>query len=264
MLEANHFENLSDFLESCVSKIKKTYPRFSSLQLSRRLGIPNSTFDRISKKEVKNPSFNYALKIVQEVCGEDSVQNFIKKFYPKMYEDFSTVYPGNKDVPFVAPEAEAYFQDPSTYEIMLMTTTSEGLTREKTIQVFGSRGLGILDKLIFNGILKEENDKISLDGPINAKQETVHKLFQNLVSLNYDLDSFGDHKNWLSVQYESVKSEVVVPKLRDICIEANQKIREVMNDPESKGTDVVWAGLVMDSMVSHSALQSNIGKKVLQ
>lgn len=264
MLEASHFEDLSDFLESCVSKIKKSYPRFSSLQLAKRLGIPNSTFDRISKKEVTTPSFNYALKIVQEVCEDESVQSFIKKFYPKMYEDFSTVYPGNKDVPFVAPEAEPYFQDPSTFELMLMATTNAGLTRAKTLEEFGKRGISTLDKLIQNGILKEENDKISIEGPVNAKQDTVHRVLQNLVKLNYDLESFGDHKNWLSVQYESVKSEVVVPKLREICIEANQKIRELMNAPESKGSDVVWAGIVMDSLAKHSDLLDNNDKKVLQ
>lgn len=164
----------------------------------------------------------------------------------------------------VAPEAEVYFQDPSTYEIMLMATTNAGLTRAKTLEEFGKRGISTLDKLIQNGILKEENDKISIEGPVNAKQDTVHRVLQNLVKLNYDLESFGDHKNWLSVQYESVKSEVVVPKLREICIEANQKTRELMNAPESKGSDVVWAGIVMDSLAKHSDLLDNNDKKVLQ
>jgi len=263
VLDANHFEDLPEFLESCVNKIKDSYPRFSSLQLSKRLGIPNSTFDRISKKEVKNPTFNYALKIVQEVCGEESIQSFIKKFYPKMYENFETVYPGNKDVPFVMPEAESYFQDASTYEILVMATTTEGLTKEKTLEEFGKRGLGVLEKLLSNGVLKEENGKISTQGPVNAKQETVQKVLQNLIEFNYDLDAFGDNKNWLSVQYDSVKSEVVVPQLRNVCIEANQKVREIMNAPESKGSDVVWAGIVMDSLAKHSDLLTD-DKKVFQ
>lgn len=257
MLEASHFEDLSEFLGSCVGKIKKAYPRFSSLQLAKRLGIPNSTFDRISKKEVQRPSFNYALKIVQEVCGEDNVQVFIKKFYPKMYEDFANVYPGNKDVPFVAPEAEAFFQDPATYELMMMATTAAGLTREKTLEEFGKRGIAVLEKLLQDGILKEEDNKISLEGPVNAKQETVHKFLQNLIKLSYDVDAFGDHRNWLSVQYESVNLDVVIPRLREILIKTNQEIRELMNAPESKGDDVAWAGLVMDSLSKHSSLYNN-------
>jgi hypothetical protein len=263
MLEAGRFEELPEFLESCVDKIKKSYPRFSSLQIAKKLGIPNSTFDRISKSEVQKPSFNYALKIVQEVCGEESVQSFIKKFYPKMYEDFSTVYPGNKEVPFVAPEAEIYFQDPTTYELMLMATTSNGLTREKTIFEFGRRGISVLEKLLQDGILKEKNGRISVEGPVNAKQETVHKLLQNLVELSYDVDAFGDHKSWLSLQYESVNLEVVIPRLREILIKTNQEIRDLMNAPESKGKEIAWVGLVMDSLSKHSNLYGN-EKEALQ
>lgn len=252
MLDSGHFNDVSDFLQSCVSTIKKTYPRFSNLQLAKRLGIPSSTFDRITKKEVQRPSFNYALKIVQEVCGDERIQDFIKKFYPKMYKDFESVYPGNKDVPFVAPEAEIYFQDSSTYEIMILATSEAGLTREKTLIEFGKKGLATLERLIQSGVLKEVDNKIALEGKINAKQDTVHKLLQNLIQNNYDIEAFGDHHNWLSLQYESVKYDVVTPKIREICIEANQKIRQVMNAPESKGNDIIWAGIVMDSLAKHA------------
>lgn len=60
--------------------------------------------------------------------------------------------------------------------------------------------------------------------------------------------------NWLSIQYESVNHEVVLPKMRKILIKTNQDIRELMNDPESKGKDIVWAGLIMDSLSRHSNL----------
>lgn len=265
MLDSRHFDDVSEFLQSCVSTIKKAYPRFSNLQLSKRLGIPSSTFDRISKREVQRPSFNYALKIVQEVCGEERVQDFIKKFYPDMYKDFESVYPGNKDVPFIAPEAEIYFQDSSTYEIMILATSEAGLTREKTLVEFGKKGLATLERLIQSGVLKEVDNKIALEGKINAKQDTVHKLLQNLIQNNYDIEAFGNHRNWLSLQYESVRSDLVLPKVREICIEANQKIRQVMNDPDLKGDDIVWAGIVMDGLAKHNLQNGQTdNSKVLQ
>jgi hypothetical protein len=257
MQKNNHFKDVSEFLASCVDKIKMNYPRFSNLQIAKKLGIPNSTFDRISKKEVEAPSFTYALKIAQEACNNDDLQSFIKKYFPQMFEDFVAVYPGNKDVPFVSPDAEEYFQDPSTIELMIMATTHAGICRNKTATEFGNRGLAILDKLIGDGILKEDGNKIFLGGPVNAKQDTVQKVLQNLINLNYDLDSFGDHLNWLTVQYESVNAEVVIPKLREIYIETNQKIRNIFRDPNSIGKDVVWAGLVMDTLSKHSNLDFN-------
>lgn len=265
MLNSGHFENVSEFLESCITTIKKNSPRFSNLQLAKRLGIPNSTFDRICKQEVKRPSFNHALKIVQEVCENGMVQDFIKKFYPSMYQDFESVYPGNKDVPFVTPEAEIFFQDSSTYEIMLLATCNNGLTREKTLEEFGKKGIAILEKLLQNGILNENDGHIGISGKINAKQDTVHKLVQNLIQNNYDIEAFGDHRNWLSLQYESVNLEVVAPKVREILIEANQKIRDVMNAPESQGNEVVWASLVFDRLaMHHPPISAESDKKVLQ
>ncbi|MEC7276952.1 MAG: hypothetical protein VXV96_11585 [Bdellovibrionota bacterium] len=248
MQEINRFDDLSDFLASCVNKIKSSYPKFSSLQLAKRLGIPNSTFDRISKKEVQKPSFNYALKIVQEVCGEESVQKFIKEYYPSMYEDFSKVYSGNQDVPFVSAEAEAYFRDPTTYEIMLMATTEAGLSKEVAKDEFGRKGLTILEKLIADKVLIEKDGKVSISGAINANQETVHKLFTNLVQMNYDVDAFGNKDNWLSLQYISANAEYVLPKLLEIYKRANGEIREVFNSPMAQGNDIVWAGLVMDTL----------------
>jgi hypothetical protein len=252
MQEISQFDDLSDFLASCVNKIKSSYPRFSSLQLAKRLDIPNSTFDRISKKEVQKPSFNYALKIVQEACEEDSVQSFIKKHYPNMYEDFTKVYSGNEDVPFVSPEAEAYFRDPTTYEIMLMATTEIGLSRTVAKEEFGRKGLVILEKLIAEDILSEKDGIVSTSGPINANQSTVHKLFSNLIEMNYDVDSFGEKENWLSLQYKSANAEYVLPKLLEVYRNANSEIRAIFNSPDANGSDIVWAGMVMDTLTKRN------------
>lgn len=262
MIENETYSDLSQFLESCVKSLKKKYPHFSDLELSRRLNLSNSTFSRIKNNDYKMPTFNNAIKLVRSVCEEGEVQEFIKKFYPEMLSTLKRVYPGNSNVPFVKAEAEVFFEDPTTYEIMVMATSGTGLTREKITREFGNKGLTIVDKLLSTDVLKEKNGFIGLTGSVNATQSTVHKLLQNLVGLSYDLDAFGNGKdNWLSVQYDSVNMEVVMPKLREIMVKANQQIREVLNDPSSKGEDVLWAGLVMDSLIKSKDVR---GSEVLQ
>jgi len=256
--EVNRFDDLSEFLASCVNKIKSSYPKFSNLQLSKRLGIPNSTFDRISKKEVQKPSFNYALRIVQEVCGEESVQSFIKKYYPNMYEDFSKVYSGNQDVPFVSPEAESYFRDATTYEIMLMATTEAGITKEVAKEEFGRKGLAVLERLLSENVLHEKNGKISINGPINANQETVHKLLSNLIQMNYDVDAFGSKDNWLTLQYISANADYIRPKLLEVLKKTNGEIREIFNSPMAQGNDIVWTGMVMDTLSKKNDKSSGV------
>ncbi len=221
-MDLNHVSDLKDFLSDCIRSIKKSYPNFSSAQLAQRMGLSSSTFNRIENREIKKPTFAYALKIVREACGEEKVQTFIKNHYPEMYSDFEKTYPGNADAEFVPLEAEAFFQDASTYEIMVMATTTNGLTRKIVSEEFGNRGLQILEKLIDKGVLKEEHGNFTLGTKVNAGQETVKKLLQNLINTSYDLSLFGTHKNWLSLQYESVNSDVVIPKIRNVYINANK------------------------------------------
>ena len=248
-MDSNQFSDLKDFLSDCIKSIKKTYPMLSSVQLAKKLDISSSTFSRFENCEIKKPSFNHALKVVREACGENKLQDFIKSHYPEMFKDYAKTYPGNADLEFVSKDAEVYFQDTMTFELMMMATTNSGLTNEMITSEFGRQGLLTLEKLVEKNILKSENGKYTLGTKVNAGQETVKKLFQNLVNSSYDLEAFGTQKNWLSVQYESVDAKKVAPKLRDIYINANKEIRELFNTPDNTGSDIMWAGLVMDSLL---------------
>lgn len=255
-MNSDQFLDLRDFLSDCIRSIKKTHPNLSSAQLAVRFGISNSTFCRMENKEISRPTFLNALKIVRESCGEEKVQTFIQKHYPEMYKNYENTYVGNADAEFVPTAAESFFEDASTYEIMMMATTTNGFTRNSIIEQFGKKGTQALEKLIEKNILKENNGIFTLGTRVNAGQETVKKLFQNLVNTSYDLDLFGSHKNWLSLQYESVNRDLVLPKIRDVYIRANKEIREIFNAPENSGPDVVWAGLVMDSFNQEDQLKS--------
>ena len=259
MLDSTQYEDLSLFLSDCVEKLKKDYPRYSNLQLSKMVDMTNSSFDRIYKKEAKKPKFNNAIKIVRSVCGDEDIKSFIKRFYPDMLEQFERVYSGNSNVPFVKPEAEAFFQDPSTYEIMMMVTSSTDITKEDIQAEFGRKGLAIVDKLLALHILRDDDKSISIKGSVNATQPTVQTLLKNLVEKSYDVDAFGEKLNYLTLQYEGVNKEYVAPRLLEILRRANTDIRQLFNLPQAKGRDVMWAGLVMDTLIKDPQINSNDG-----
>lgn len=249
-MDSNHVSDLKDFLSDCIKSIKKSYPNLSSVQLAKKLDLASSTFSRFENKEIKKPTFSHALKIVREACGETRIQEFIKSHYPEMYKDFETTYPGNSNLEFMPVEAEAYLQDPTSFEIMMMASSNAGLTKETVTLEFGKRGLLVLETLVAKKIIVEENHVFRLGmSNFNFGQETVKKLLQNLVNTSYDLSAFGTHTNWLSVQFESVNKDKVTPKLRDVYVRANNEIRTIFNDPENAGPDVMWAALATDSLL---------------
>lgn len=257
-MDSNQFSDLKDFLSDCIKSLKKTNPNLSSVQLAKKLDLTSSTFSRFENREIKKPSFNHALKIVREVCGETRVQDFIKTHYPEMYDNLAKTYPGNSNLEFLPEEAEVYLKDPAAFELIMMATSNAGLKKDIVIAEFGNRGLLVLENLVAKKILVEQNQIFTLGMKnVNFSQDTVKKLLQNLVNSSYDLDAFGTQVNWLSVQYESVNAEKVTPKLREVYIKANQEIREIFNAPENAGTNVMWAGLVMDSLLKREKQESN-------
>jgi len=179
-----------------------------------------------------------------------------------MSKNYSRVYRGNQEAKFLPTEVESFFENSSSYEIMLMATSTHGLTRQIVSDEFGKRGLVTLENLISKGVLKEEQGRFSIQTKINATQETVQKLLQNLLSLSYDVEAFGEKDNWLTLQYESLNADLVLPELVNIYTETNQKIRELFSDPKNKGTEVVWAALVGDTLLKSG--RNQFTKEVIQ
>ena len=258
-MTSNQFSDLSDFLSDCVKSIKKSSPMLSSAQLAKKFKMSGSSFSRIENGATKKPNLNNALRIIREVCGEAKIQDFIKNHYPEMYNNFADSYTGNADVDFIPKDAEKYFQDSSTYELMIMATTNAGLTKEVVVAEFGNRGLLVLEKLIEKNIIHEKNGIFTLGiTKVNADQETVKILLSNLLNVNYNLDSFGTQSNWLSLQYESVNAKKVTPLLNDIYTRTYKEIRDLFASSENAGTDIMWAGLIMDSLLRKNIKENEV------
>ena len=69
--------------------------------------------------------------------------------------------------------------------------------------------------MIEKKVLKEEQGKFTIGSKINAGQDTVKKLLQNLINSSYDLDAFETEQNWLSIQYEPVNGKIL--SVEDLC-----------------------------------------------
>lgn len=259
MLENSTATDLKDLLKESIRLIKQAKPRLSSNALASSLDIPGSTLSRIENSGTRRPDFKHAIAIVKAAHGEEKARACLERYYPELIENFERIYKGNKDVPFVDVDSEKYFQDPTTYELMIMATCEAGIDRKVVKSEYGNKGLAILDELLANEVLIETDGVIGIKGSINARQATVHKLVQNLMAHNYDLAAFGKKENWLSLQYDSVDIEKALPKVREIMEKASSEIRAILNDPAYKGKDILWASMTADSLKKQGP-----GKEVLQ
>ncbi len=188
---------------------------------------------------------------------EQDYKKLLAQHYPEMSEAFSKVYAStHKEAVFVKKEAEPFFEDPTTHEYMLLATSDHGVTEEFVGKRYGEVGLEAINKMVCENILKKEGNKYILGPVLNAGQTTVHKLLQNLVTLNYDVEAFDRKDNWLSVQYNSVDKVHARKKIISIMRDAYKQIDQVLQSPEYRGEDVVWVGMAMDTLAKET---SNMG-----
>jgi hypothetical protein len=248
MNQASPTIELKDLLKASIRAIKEARPYLSSNALAASLSIPGSTLGRIENKGTNKPEFKHAVAILKAAHGEKKALVFAEAHYPELMANLEKIYKGNKHVPFVHVKAEKYFQDPTSFELMIMATSEAGIDRKVVKNEYGNKGLAILDELLANEVLIDTDGVIGIKGSINARQETVHKLVQNLVAHNYDLAAFGQKDNWLSLQYDSVDLEKALPKVREIMEKASSEVRAILNDPAYKGKDVLWASMMADSL----------------
>jgi len=259
MLDLSTNPDLKEMLKASIQIIKKKKSNLSSNAIANKLDISTSTFGRIINGEVRKPDVKHTFTIISEAYNEVVAKKVTEHFYPEVMANFDTIYKGNKDVPFIDGDAEQYFRDPATYELMLMATSEAGITRDKVKEEFGNKGIKVLEELLENEVLIDNEGVIGIKGNINARQATVQKLVENLIGGNYDIAAFGQKNNWLSLQYDSVNLETVLPQIKEIMQNANAEIRAVLNNPNSKGKDVLWAAMVCDSLTKQQA-----PKEVLQ
>ena len=130
----------------------------------------------------------------------------------------------------------------------MKATSKYGISNLDALEEYGRRGLEILEELVFLEQIKKVGNRYFLDKNLNAQQKVVQKLSQNLIKKNYDIESFGKKDNWLSLQYESVNTKEVMPKIRNILQNTNKEIKELLNSQENQGKDIVWISLAMDNL----------------
>lgn len=251
MLEARQFDDLSEFLQSCVNSIKADLPRFSSSQIAKRLGIPNSTFDRISKREVKSPSFAHALKIVRATVSDENIYDFISKFYPDFADDYEKAHTVAKDAIFASSSQESYFLDAASYEILMMISTHSGTTRDEIKELYGMQGLKALDQIAEVEAVEIEDGVYRIKNTVRPQLNVVKSLATNLISKNYDANKFGSKTNYLALMWERVNKEKVQPLLHQLNVDYHTKVWNLLSAKENQGEDLMWAVLSTDSFANN-------------
>lgn len=237
----------------CIFELKERYPNYSSSQIAKEVGISQPTFNRIENGQV-NPTFVTISKLLSATGKHYKITDVIKMAYPNHSENTQLDYSHNEETPFMGGDFAKFFSVSDYRNIILLSATRSGTTRNEIKNEYGTHGLKILDELLTNkvlndvqGIIKADDEKITFD------QQILKDCTLDCINHNYDAQKFGTGQNWLSIQTESVNKEkamaLIITKLQRTYKEIKE---EILYSPEYFGNDKIFISMVADSLLKES------------
>lgn len=257
-------ESLARVLRDKIFSYKAARPNLSSAQIASKFGMSNSTFSRLENLDIKNPTFDQVVKIFNGVGDQKGLLKFIKDKYPEISIMYRSVYNLEREAKFYRDLTSDYFVDERTHKLMLLAASNNGVCEQVIKEELGRDGLRHLDLLIKEDVIEKRGEKyfVKDDGFLLTQEHSRDILLASIRNC-YDLHGFNEKtaENWLSYQAESVNLSKVMPKVMSLIKELNQRVRELFNDPENAGEEVMWVGLASDTVLENNLLERYLKEK---
>ncbi|MDC1175363.1 hypothetical protein OAT67_08195 [Bacteriovoracaceae bacterium] len=131
------------------------------------------------------------------------------------------------------------------WKVFIKATTSMGASLNWIEHNCSQEAMTTISKMHSLGLVKIENQKISLDNVSIAKRDSLRllKKFIEQPSLTH-----RNQHSYQSLYWASVNKNKVYSKIKAILDRANKEIIEVLSDPENEGNDSYLIGMISDGL----------------
>lgn len=245
-----HTSNLCVDLSNRIRAYKKDHSNLSGTQIAKRFNMSNSSLNRIENCDVRMPAIDQIIKILRGTGAKGDLLKYLDEHYPIIAETYREAYT-SKTNDFMDIDLEYYLNDKNKFVIILLALTGEGTTRDEVVSEFGVNGEKELDFLLSKGLLKEKNGRIGdNEGVLNLSFASLKSIMASSVENCFKVDGSGMGHNFISYRAFRVNRKNVSKRLIGILQDAEQEIIELFNEPENKGNDDIFFGLVTDSLIT--------------
>ena len=234
----------------CIRELKLKYPKYSSAQIAREIGMTQSTFSRIENGQT-NPSLNSISKLLSALGHTHKISDAIELSDPSLATTIKQNLSHNFETPVACGEFAKFFSNHDYRKVLLLALTRSGTTRDEVQGEYGQSGIRKLEELLKAEILSDSRGIIKAnEGKISFDQDILRDSLMSCINENYDSEKFGQDENWLSFQTESVNKNKAMALIRSKLQKAYKEIKEeVLYSPEYYGNDKVFIGMVADSLL---------------
>ena len=239
---------ISEVLREKIRKYKKKHSRLSSNQIARRLGLPPSTFHRLEMGDVKNPGLDICVTVLNGLCTKEETSQFVREYFPEVHESLFSHFVASNSLTTLDKSLGKYFEDESTYKLMVLATTKNGLCENYVLEEYGRSGHKTFMKLAADGIIKNENGRFYYSNENVFIPESTCPKLSSLVyeELHNQINVNGKHKNTLfETWYESVDKTKVTQELTQLSNDYMYRVKQVLLNPDNRGEDVFFVSNIV-------------------
>ena len=233
--------NICEVLQEKILKYKRKHPRFSGSQIARKWGLSTSSLNRIENGDIKTPTIDQSIKILKGVGVDKDIVEFIRTYYPEIHESLFAYYIETSESVELEKSLETYFQDESTYKMMLLASTKSGLKENFILQEYGRDGHKKFMKLASKGYLIHDNGSFFIPGvDVHLDQLSSLKVGQFLLkSLSQDFLVKGElEQTDFRLEYHNINFEKVEDELYSLINDFNFELKKILKNKNNHGDDV--------------------------
>ena len=280
-------KEFSDCLREYVSSQKQKNPALSEVALSKRTGIPPTTFNRLVNGH-SQPSITTLSKLLKHI---PALKNCLPKEIGKAFEvvfekaeenslpkgnglgavpDFESGVsrPGLQSTKYVQGELENMLSDKHAFLCYVLALSKKRMSKEEIQYNFGQKGLKALDNLVRKNLLSKENDnsyKINEDHIHIALSFKSIKKYVMFLLEQYDPDDVQD--NYIHEDVAGLNEEGL-DKLLKTHKEFHKKVASIMGNKNYKGDmpvfSIACADMVAKPMEANKFIEDTKNTKNLK
>ena len=238
---------LNSDLKKVLLDYRNRHPHLSLSQIAKKMNVKHLTLKRIINGKDRPDISEMANILIYSGC-QGKLADYLKKANPELADAVEKSFSPHYEVPFLEEDSGEYFTKKEYLLILVQAYTRNGTSYKEIKDRYGKEGEGRLKELLVKKIVKVQGGRIfGVEKKATYSQKKLHGTLKILME-SYDPLLFGQEKNWLSLQTESVDRKKATPAIRKVLRKAYEDTRDILYGEDYRGKDVFFIGMVFDQI----------------
>lgn len=255
--------SLSGTLRACLREYKKRYPNLSEGQIARKIGIPQSTLNRVMN-DPAIPKLDTIIKIIMGTGSEEFLEQILNSYDRGLGHKLKMVFEDNRNDSkkvWTDFELEELLSDPDVFVAHSLASKDKGIEKSLVVGVLGVNGLKAMDKLIDAGVVFKDGKKFKTrdDKQIVRSPEAV-KRHLSTYARHLKTEHIGMERNYLHSHSEFLNREAL-KNLHLMHKDFSRSIADFFDDENNHGDHPAFSVGFTDTFTTDPSL---IDKEILQ